>query len=72
MKPCTEAPSNIQHARVKTRINFRKKKLNVSKLLNAKPMPEREEKIVFKVPLNIDVVTELYGMIKMDVLYLVL
>ena len=25
MKPCTEAPSNIQHARVKARINVREK-----------------------------------------------
>ena len=47
VKPCTEAPSNIQHATVRPEFMF-ELKLNALKLLNEKLTLKRKENFVFK------------------------
>ena len=48
VKQCTEAPSDIQHASVKARVDVRAK-LNALKLLNVLLMQKRKERFASKV-----------------------
>ena len=59
VKPCTEAPSNIQHAKVRARVLL-ELKLNELKRLNVKLMQKKKKKSVFKAQSNIDALIEPY------------
>ena len=60
VKPCIEAPYNIQHAKVRARVNVRAKAERVEDL-KVKLTPSRKEKFVFDAQLNSDVLIEPYG-----------
>ena len=62
VKQCTEAPSNVQHAKVPARVYVRGKTERV-KHLNVKLTLRKKEKYVFKSQLNTDVLIEPYGTI---------
>ena len=61
VKPCTEAPSTIQHAKVRARVYVRAKAKRV-KAFKCEAYA-KEGKFVFKAQLNIDVLIEPYGTI---------
>ena len=61
MKQCTEAPSNIQHANVNARVYVRAKAKRVKAFMCE--AYANKERYVFKVHLNTDVLTKLYGII---------
>ena len=60
VKPCTEAPSNIHHAKVRARIYVRAKAKRV-KAFKCEAYAKKESKSVFKAQLNTNVLTEPYG-----------
>ena len=49
VKQCTEAPSDIKHASLKS-VSMSAQKLNASKLLNVLRMQRKKEKYAFKAP----------------------
>ena len=62
VKQCTEAPSDIKHASVKARVYVRAKTKHI-KAFKCVAYAKKERKICFKVPSNIVVLIELYGII---------
>ena len=60
LKPRTEAPSNIQHAKVRARVYVRAKTKRV-KAFKCEAYAKKEKKFVFKAQLIIDVLIEPYG-----------
>ena len=62
VKQCTEAPSNIQHANVTGRVCFRAKAKRIE-AYKCVAYAQKRKKIYFQVPLNIDVLIELSGII---------
>ena len=60
VKQCTEAPSDIKHASVKARVYVRAKAKRIKVF---KCVAYAKKEFAFKVPLNIAVLTELYGTI---------
>ena len=60
VKPCTEAPRTFNKLKFKPEFMF-EQKLNALKFLNVKLTLGRNEKIVVKAQLNIDVLIEPYG-----------
>ena len=62
VKQCTEAPSDIKHASVKARVYVRAKAKRI-KAFKCVAYAKKKEKFAFKVPSNIVVLIELYGII---------
>ena len=59
VKQCTEAPSNIQHTSFNARVYVRAK-TKLIKAYKCVPHAKKKGNVVSKVPLNIDVLIELY------------
>ena len=60
VKSCTEAPSNVQYAKVRTRVYVRAK-TKLVKAFKCEAYAKKERKICFKAQLSTDVLIEPYG-----------
>ena len=63
VKQCTEAPSDIKQASVKARVYVRAKAKRIKAFKCVAYAKKERKKIASKVPLNIVVLIELYGII---------
>ena len=62
VKPCTETPSIIQHAKVRARVNVRAK-VKRFKAFKCEAYAKKERKFVFEVQFSTDALIEPYGTI---------
>ena len=63
VKQCTEAPFNIQHANIQARVYVRAKAKRI-RAFKCEAYAKKNEKFAYKVMLNIDVLTEMFGTIR--------